>query len=96
MRSPLGEVSLLEPGEIYELDIEVNDISLELGPAEALEIAVSSSLAPNYHPNPNTGLGYAGGAPPVVVRQTVFHGGLHPSRLVLRVVPVEDAGGQGT
>jgi putative CocE/NonD family hydrolase len=96
MRSSLGEVILLEPGEIYELDIEVNDISLELRPAEALEIAVSSSLAPNYHPNPNTGLGYAGAAPPVVVRQTVFHGGQHPSRLVLRVVPAEDAASQGS
>ena len=74
----------------------MNDISLELGPAEALEIVASSSLAPNYHPNPNTGLGYAGTAPPVVVRQTVFHGGQHPSRLVLRVVPAKDAGSQGS
>ena len=54
-------------------------------------MAVSSSLAPNYHPNPNTGLGYAGDAPPVVVRQTVFHGGPHSSRLVLRVVPAGGA-----
>jgi uncharacterized protein len=87
MRSSLEEISLLEPGEIYELDVEVNDIALELGPGESLEIAVSSSLSPNYHPNPNTGLGYAGDAPPVVVRQTVFHGGQHPSRLALQVTP---------
>jgi uncharacterized protein len=86
MRCGLEEVALLEPGELYELNIEVNDIALELAPGEALDVAVSSSLAPNYHPNPNTGLGYAGDAPPVVVQQTVFHGGNHPSRLVLRVV----------
>ena len=85
MRSSLEEVSLLEPGEIYELEIEVNDIALELAPGEALEVAISSSLAPNYHPNPNTGLGYAGDAPPVVVQQTVFHGGKSSSRLVLHV-----------
>jgi uncharacterized protein len=94
MRSGLEEVTLLEPGEIYELDIEVNDIALELAPGEALEVAISSSLAPNYHPNPNTGLGYAGDAPPVVVRQTVFHGGHRPSRVVLRVVPAEGADDQ--
>jgi len=89
MRSSLEEVTLLEPGEICQLDIEVNDIALELAPGEALEIAISSSLAPNYHPNPNTGLGYASDAPPVVVRQTIYHGGHHPSRLVLRVVPAQ-------
>ncbi|HUZ55142.1 MAG TPA: CocE/NonD family hydrolase [Streptosporangiaceae bacterium] len=94
MRSSLEEVALLEPGQIYELDIEVNDIALELAPGEALEVAISSSLAPNYHPNPNTGLGYAGDAPPIVVRQSVFHGGHRPSRLVLHVVPAEGADSQ--
>jgi hypothetical protein len=94
MRSSLEEVTLLEPGKIYELDIEVNDIALELAPGQALAIAISSALAPNYHPNPNTGLGYAGDAPPVVVRQTVLHGGLRPSRLVLRAVPTQGADGQ--
>lgn len=35
MRSSLEEVTLLEPGEICELDIEVNDIALDFdGPAE--------------------------------------------------------------
>jgi uncharacterized protein len=87
MHRSLEEVSLLTPGEIYELDVEVNEIALGLAPGESLEIAISSSLAPNYHPNPNTGLGYADDAPPVVVRQTVYHGGRYPSRLVLRVVP---------
>ncbi len=87
MRASLSKAELLEPGQIYELDIEVNDIALELAPGEAVEVAVSSSLAPNYHPNPNTGLGYGGEESPVVVRQTVYHGGAHPSRLVLQVAP---------
>ncbi len=86
MRDSLEVVSLLEPGEIYQLEVEVNDIALELAPGESLEIVVSSSLAPNYHPNPNTGLGYAGDAPPIVVRQTIYHGGQHASRLALSVV----------
>jgi uncharacterized protein len=86
MRDSLEVVSLLEPGEIYELEVEVNDIALELAPGQSLEIVVSSSLAPNYHPNPNTGLGYAGDAPPIIVRQTIYHGGQHASRLALSVV----------
>ncbi len=87
MRASLSKAELLEPGQIYELDIEVNDIALELAAGEAVEVAVSSSLAPNYHPNPNTGLGYGGEEPPIAVRQTVYHGGAHPSRLVLQVAP---------
>jgi uncharacterized protein len=86
MHASLETVSLLEPGEIYALEVEVNDIALELAPGESLEIAVSSSLAPNYHPNPNTGLGYSGDAPAIVVQQTIYHGGRYPSRLVLSVV----------
>lgn len=86
MRDSLTEPALLEPGEIYEFSIELNDISLRLAPGESLGVAISSSLAPNYHPNPNTGLGYGGDAAPAVVRQTVFHGGSYPSRLVLTVL----------
>lgn len=93
MRSSLSKVELLKPGEIYELDVEVNDIAIELTTGESLEVAVSSSLAPNYHPNPNTGLGYAGDEPHVVVRQTVYHGGPHSSRLVLRVTGAADPEG---
>ena len=91
MRESLSQPALLEPGQVYELEIEINDISLQLSPGESLGVAVSSSLAPNYHPNPNTGLGYAGDAPPVVVRQTVLHGGDYPSRLSLRVVDAPGA-----
>jgi len=94
MRASLSDAALLEPGQVYELDIEVNDISLQLSPGESLGIVVSSSLAPNYHPNPNTGLGYASAQPPVVVRQTVFHGGPHPSRLVLTVLEPDPPDGR--
>lgn len=93
MRASLETVSLLEPGEIYALEVEVNDIALELAPGESLEIAVSSSLAPNYHPNPNTGLGYAGDAPAIVVRQAIYHGGRYPSRLILSVAAAQGRAG---
>ena len=85
-RESLSEPSPLQPGEVYEFEIEINDISLQLGEGESLEVTVSSSLTPNYHPNPNTGGGYADTRPPVVVRQTVHHGGARPSRVVLRVL----------
>jgi putative CocE/NonD family hydrolase len=83
LRSSLGEVALLEPGRVYELDVEINDIALQLQPGESLRVAVSSSLSPNYHPNPNTGEGYGGTAAPVIALQTIHHGGHTPSRVIL-------------
>ena len=47
MRSSLSEVELLNPGEVYELDVEVNDIALELAKGESIEVVerwLSSSL----------------------------------------------------
>jgi len=85
MRSSLEEPAPLEPGEIYEFDIEVDDICLRVDTGESLRLVISSSLAPNYHPNPNTGGGYADTEPPVVVHQTIFHGGEYSSRLELSV-----------
>jgi putative CocE/NonD family hydrolase len=89
MASSLAEAEVLEPGEVYEFDIEVDDLCLRVDSGESLRLAISSSLAPNYHPNPNTGGGYADVEPPVVVRQTVFHGGPYPSRLELRLLKEE-------
>jgi hypothetical protein len=89
MRSSLAEPELLELGEVYEFDIEVNDLCLRVDIGESLRLAITSSLAPNYHPNPNTGGGYADIEPPVVARQTIFQGGQYPSRLEFRVLTEE-------
>jgi predicted acyl esterase len=52
-------------------------------------VAVSSSNAPRFHVNPNTGGPlYVDTAPPVVADQTVYHGVSHPSYLELPVVPL--------
>jgi predicted acyl esterase len=83
MRSSLERAEPLEPGTVYELEIELDDIALHLAAGEALALFVSSSLSPNYHPNPNTGQGYGGTAPPIAVRQRVLHGSPTPSRLVI-------------
>jgi putative CocE/NonD family hydrolase len=85
-RASLEARELLEPGRTYEFDIEVGDVCLRLDAGESLQLAISSSLAPNYHPNPNTGLGYPGTAAPIDVRQTLFQGGACPSRLHLHVL----------
>ncbi len=89
LRSSLSEPEFLEPGEVYEFDIEVGELCLRLGIGDSLRLAISSSLTPNYHPNPNTGGGYADIGPPIVVCQTILHGRLYPSRLELRALTEE-------
>jgi putative CocE/NonD family hydrolase len=86
MRSSLERPEPIEPGRVYAFEIEVDDIALHLAAGEALALFVASSLSPNYHPNPNTGEGYGGTAPPVAVRQRVLHGSPTPSRLSVRAL----------
>lgn len=86
MRDSLECPEPLEPDRVYELVIELNDISLRLRAGEALRVVIASSLAPNYQPNPNTGEGYGGSAPPAVARQRIFCGGATASRLTVPVL----------
>jgi predicted acyl esterase len=52
-----------------------------------LRLSVFSSAFPFISVNPNTGEDIATDAsPPRIARQTVFHGGSHPSALTLEVL----------
>jgi hypothetical protein len=85
MRDSLSAPSPLEPDKIYKFEIEVNDLALRLEVGDELRVVVSSSLVPNYHPNPNNGKPLTADWDPVVARQTLYHGGSYPSRLELFV-----------
>jgi uncharacterized protein len=86
MRDSLEHPEPLEPGRVYEFVIELNDIALRLHAGEALRVVISSSLAPHYQPNPNTGEGYGGSAPPVPARQRILHGGTTASHITVPVL----------
>lgn len=86
MRSSLEEPEPVVPDTVYKFCIEVDDLALRLATGESVRVAISSSLAPNYQPNPNTGLGYGSSEPAVPVRQSVYHGAPYPSRVELRVL----------
>ena len=47
MRDSLSSPTPLEPGTIYEFEIEVNDLALRLDVGDELRVAISSSLVPN-------------------------------------------------
>jgi hypothetical protein len=48
----------LEPGEVYELDVDLWSTSLVFNKGHRIRIAVSSSNAPRFQPNANTGEPY--------------------------------------
>jgi len=74
-RSSLTEPAPMTPGEICELRIPMLPTGWVLKPGHRLRLAVSSADFPNLWPTPER------------ARNSVYHGGSHPSRVILPVVP---------
>ena len=54
-RDSMDKSEPMEPGKIYELEIDLWSTSLVVGPGHRVRIAISSSNSPRFEPNPNTG-----------------------------------------
>jgi putative CocE/NonD family hydrolase len=87
-RESLSEPELMNPGEVYEVAIDLAATSNVFLPGHRIRLEVSSSNFPRYDRNTNTG-----GDDPHVAEQDmgaavnhVHHGPAHPSRLVLPVI----------
>jgi putative CocE/NonD family hydrolase len=78
---------LMRPGETTLLRVNLLEIGHTLRGGHRLRLSVFSSAFPFISVNPNTGEDIATDAsPPRIARQTVFHGGSHPSALTLEVL----------
>ena len=79
----------LAPGAAYRFTIELWEISALVAEGNRLRLEVSSSNYPHFEPNSNCGkpVGTDTDADLQTARQTVFHDALHPSRLILPVIP---------
>jgi putative CocE/NonD family hydrolase len=84
-RRSLETEDLITPGQPYAYDIDLWSTSIIFNKGHQIRVAISSSNAPRFEPNPNTG----GALPPdpkekpVVAHQTLFLGGPSASSLVL-------------
>jgi len=76
--------SLLDPGRIYALAVDLWCTSNVFLKGHRLRVEVSSSNFPRYDRNANLG-GAAG--EPIAARQTIYHDREHPSHLLLPVIP---------
>jgi hypothetical protein len=92
-RQSLTQEALITPGERYAYDIDLWSTSLVFNRGHRIRVDISSSNAPRYEPNPNTGgpLPIAEDEKPVVAHQTIALGGPEASHIIL---PQVVGGGQ--
>ncbi|MCX8036224.1 MAG: CocE/NonD family hydrolase [Candidatus Sumerlaeia bacterium] len=72
----------MEPGKIYEVEIDLWSVSIVFNKGHRLRLAISSSNAPRFEPNPNTGAEHAPGKTRVATN-TVYFDAEHPSHILL-------------
>jgi putative CocE/NonD family hydrolase len=87
-RDSLSEPSLLEPGRVYELLVELGPVAARLEAGQRIRVDVSSSDFPQWDRNLNTGgkLGSEGPSAAITATQLVLHDAEHPSRISLPVL----------
>ena len=86
-RESFDNPTLIEPGEVYQYNIRLNPTSNLFKPGHRIRVNVTSSDFPNFDRNHNTGGDDYAESTLVSARQTVFHDGGRPSRVVLPIIP---------
>jgi hypothetical protein len=82
---------LLEPDEVYKLDVDLWSTSLILNRGHRLRIAISSSNSPRFEPNANTGDPHPSPGKSRIATNTVHLSAKHPSRIMLPLYSGPDA-----
>jgi uncharacterized protein len=82
-------------GEVYELRIPMYGTGVVFGKGHRIRVDVSSSNFPRFDPNPNTGDPIGRHHRHQVAHNTVHHGAVHPSRLVLPILADGSDGSDG-
>lgn len=87
---PAAEPDLLTPGEPERYAIDLGSIGHRFLPGHRIRVEISSSAAPFFNPNQNTGNPIATDTEWRTANQTVFHDTARPSALLLPVYEAED------
>jgi predicted acyl esterase len=85
-RDSFEHEKLLEPGKIYEVAVDLWSTSIVFNRGHKIRVAVSSSNAPRFDPNPNTGHAFRADKESRVATNTVYFSKEHPSRILLPVM----------
>jgi putative CocE/NonD family hydrolase len=85
-RNSMETSELMVPGKIYEFEIDLWSTSLVFSPGHRIRVAISSSNAPRFEPNPNTGKPSGVDDETKVATNTIYLDAKHPSHILLPVV----------
>lgn len=91
-RNSFEKEELLEPGQIVEIPVDLWSTSLVFNTGHRIRVAVSSSNAPRFDPNPNTGHAFRVDSERKIAKNTVYFSEKHPSQIVLPVYQSPDSG----
>ena len=85
-RFGLDKADYVEPGDIFELEIDLWATGVLINSGEALRLEISSSAAPKFAPHLNTTEHQGEAVEALTVRQQVFHTQNYHSRLEIEVI----------
>jgi putative CocE/NonD family hydrolase len=75
--------TLLEPGRVYELNVDLWSTSLVFNKGHRIRVAVSSSNSPRFEANPNTGKPFRANKETRVAKNSLHLSLKYPSRIEL-------------
>jgi hypothetical protein len=81
---------LMEPGAVYEFEIDLWSTAIVFNEGHRIRLAISSSNSPRFDPNPNTGDPLRQNTEVITAINTVYHDAQRPSRLILPVTSPEN------
>ncbi len=85
-RNSMEQSEPLERDDIYGIEIDLWATSLVFSPGHRVRVALSSSNAPRFEPNPNTGRPSGADDKTSVARNTIYMNAEHPSHIVFPIV----------
>ncbi|MCB1064991.1 MAG: CocE/NonD family hydrolase [Verrucomicrobiae bacterium] len=83
------EENLMTPGEIYEFTIKLDPCSNVFKKGNRIRVDISSSNFPRFDVNPNSGEPANDYRRMITAINTIHHDSVHPSHIVLPLMPVE-------
>jgi hypothetical protein len=86
-RKSLERERLLQPGHAERFDLDLWSTSIVFNRGHRLRVLLTSSSAPGYDPNPNTGAPFRSSDETRPARNTVQLSRRHPSHILLPIVP---------
>jgi hypothetical protein len=84
-RESFEKENFLEPGEVYALSVDLWSTSIIFNRGHRIRVAVSSSNAPRFEPNPNTGGSWDDGQQPRIATNTLHLSNEHASHVILPI-----------